>query len=95
MLWLVGLFPFIIVTLSLALKKKKKSSSDGLSLTGALKCYLRELPEPLMTFDLYSDWFKAAGCVDRIHCYKEPLASSSRTRSFFVEKKTCQRSWSS
>lgn len=31
--------------------------------TGALKCYLRELPEPLMTFELYSDWFKAAGCV--------------------------------
>ncbi|XP_062298626.1 SH3 domain-binding protein 1 [Scomber scombrus] len=32
--------------------------------TGALKCYLRELPEPLMTFDLYSDWFKAAGEKD-------------------------------
>lgn len=32
-------------------------------LTGALKCYLRELPEPLMTFDLYNDWFKAAGWV--------------------------------
>lgn len=31
---------------------------------GALKCYLRELPEPLMTFELYSDWFKAAGCVN-------------------------------
>lgn len=31
--------------------------------TGALKCYLRELPEPLMTFELYEDWFKAAGCV--------------------------------
>lgn len=30
-------------------------------LTGALKGYLRELPEPLMTFELYSDWFKAAG----------------------------------
>lgn len=26
---------------------------------GALKCYLRELPEPLMTFELYDDWFKA------------------------------------
>lgn len=33
------------------------------AVTGALKCYLRELPEPLMTFELYSDWFKAAGCV--------------------------------
>lgn len=30
---------------------------------GALKCYLRELPEPLMTFDLYADWLKAAGWV--------------------------------
>ena len=30
---------------------------------GALKCYLRELPEPLMTFELYTDWFKAAGWV--------------------------------
>ena len=27
---------------------------------GALKSYLRELPEPLMTFDLYDDWMKAA-----------------------------------
>ncbi|KAJ8283824.1 hypothetical protein COCON_G00026740 [Conger conger] len=36
-------------------------SSDPHAVAGALKCYLRELPEPLMTFDLYSDWFKAAG----------------------------------
>nr|XP_054531736.1 SH3 domain-binding protein 1 isoform X3 [Pan troglodytes] len=27
---------------------------------GALKSYLRELPEPLMTFDLYDDWMRAA-----------------------------------
>lgn len=30
-------------------------------LTGVLKSYLRELPEPLMTFELYNEWFKAAG----------------------------------
>ncbi|XP_036073075.1 SH3 domain-binding protein 1 isoform X2 [Oryzias melastigma] len=37
---------------------------DPHAVAGALKCYLRELPEPLMTFDLYSDWFKAAGEKD-------------------------------
>ncbi|KAG7491510.1 hypothetical protein MATL_G00004540 [Megalops atlanticus] len=35
--------------------------SDPHAVAGALKCYLRELPEPLMTFDLYHEWFKAAG----------------------------------
>lgn len=72
MLWLVGLFPFIIVHCSLAFKIKC-ASCDGLPPIGALKCYLRELPEPLMTFDLYSDWFKAAGCVDRTHSNNESL----------------------
>lgn len=32
-------------------------------LQGALKSYLRELPEPLMTFDLYSDWIQASKWV--------------------------------
>uniref|UniRef100_UPI003AAAC882 SH3 domain-binding protein 1 n=1 Tax=Centroberyx gerrardi TaxID=166262 RepID=UPI003AAAC882 len=36
-------------------------STDPHAVAGALKCYLRELPEPLMTFELYNDWFKAAG----------------------------------
>uniref|UniRef100_A0A8C2Q7B9 SH3-domain binding protein 1 n=1 Tax=Cyprinus carpio TaxID=7962 RepID=A0A8C2Q7B9_CYPCA len=35
-------------------------SYDPHAVAGALKCYLRELPEPLMTFELYTDWFKAA-----------------------------------
>ncbi|CAG04502.1 unnamed protein product, partial [Tetraodon nigroviridis] len=39
-------------------------SMDPHAVAGALKCYLRELPEPLMTFDLYKDWFKAAGEKD-------------------------------
>lgn len=33
--------------------------SPGL-VSGALKSYLRELPEPLMTSDLYDDWMRAA-----------------------------------
>ncbi|XP_067100529.1 SH3 domain-binding protein 1 isoform X1 [Osmerus mordax] len=31
------------------------------AVAGALKSYLRELPEPLMISDLYNDWFEAAG----------------------------------
>ncbi|XP_038156953.1 SH3 domain-binding protein 1 [Cyprinodon tularosa] len=39
-------------------------SMDPHAVAGALKCYLRELPEPLMTFELYNDWFTAAGEKD-------------------------------
>ncbi|XP_051968604.1 SH3 domain-binding protein 1-like [Xyrauchen texanus] len=39
-------------------------STDPHAVAGVLKCYLRELPEPLMTFELYNDWFKAAGEKD-------------------------------
>lgn len=39
-------------------------SMDPHAVAGALKCYLRELPEPLMTFELYNDWFEAAGGKD-------------------------------
>ncbi|KAM5173827.1 SH3 domain-binding protein 1 isoform 2-T2 [Callospermophilus lateralis] len=41
--------------------------SDPHAVAGALKSYLRELPEPLMTFDLYDDWMRAASL-------KEPAA---------------------
>ncbi|XP_056153249.1 SH3 domain-binding protein 1 [Lampris incognitus] len=34
------------------------------AVAGSLKCYLRELPEPLMTFELYGDWVEAAGAKD-------------------------------
>ncbi|XP_028671093.1 SH3 domain-binding protein 1 [Erpetoichthys calabaricus] len=34
--------------------------SDPHAVAGALKSYLRELPEPIMTFELYNDWFKAS-----------------------------------
>lgn len=29
-------------------------------IAGALKSYLRELPEPLLTHDLYDEWLNAA-----------------------------------
>ncbi|XP_066563375.1 SH3 domain-binding protein 1 isoform X2 [Amia ocellicauda] len=35
--------------------------TDPHAVAGALKSYLRELPQPLMTSELYNDWFKAAG----------------------------------
>ncbi|KAJ8251615.1 hypothetical protein GJAV_G00223250 [Gymnothorax javanicus] len=51
-------------------------SSDPHAVAGALKSYLRELPEPLMTFELYSDWFKAAGekeVADKLEQLKSAL----------------------
>ncbi|XP_072312942.1 rho GTPase-activating protein 44-like isoform X7 [Eucyclogobius newberryi] len=39
-------------------------SSDPHAIAGALKSYLRELPEPLMTFDLYNDWIQASNIQD-------------------------------
>uniref|UniRef100_A0A4W5JKI3 SH3-domain binding protein 1 n=1 Tax=Hucho hucho TaxID=62062 RepID=A0A4W5JKI3_9TELE len=64
--------------------KRLKSSLDGgvvnhseftdpHAVAGALKSYLRELPEPLMTFELYNDWFKAAGekeLTDKLEQFK-------------------------
>lgn len=32
----------------------------SLCAAGALKSYLRELPEPLMTFELYEEWIQAS-----------------------------------
>ncbi|XP_011486711.1 rho GTPase-activating protein 44 isoform X3 [Oryzias latipes] len=39
-------------------------SADPHAIAGALKSYLRELPEPLMTFQLYSDWIQASNIQD-------------------------------
>ncbi|XP_035987987.1 rho GTPase-activating protein 17a isoform X2 [Fundulus heteroclitus] len=38
--------------------------SDPHAVAGALKSYLRELPEPLMTFQLYEDWIQASSVPD-------------------------------
>ncbi|XP_031727939.1 rho GTPase-activating protein 17b isoform X3 [Anarrhichthys ocellatus] len=38
--------------------------SDPHAVAGALKSYLRELPEPLMTFGLYDDWTQASNVSD-------------------------------
>ncbi|XP_017349133.1 rho GTPase-activating protein 17b isoform X6 [Ictalurus punctatus] len=38
--------------------------SDPHAVAGALKSYLRELPEPLMTFQHYDDWIQASNVSD-------------------------------
>ncbi|XP_030814075.1 rho GTPase-activating protein 17 isoform X4 [Camarhynchus parvulus] len=39
--------------------------SDPHAVAGALKSYLRELPEPLMTYSLYEEWTQAANIQDQ------------------------------
>uniref|UniRef100_A0A8C6S3J6 Rho GTPase-activating protein 17 n=1 Tax=Neogobius melanostomus TaxID=47308 RepID=A0A8C6S3J6_9GOBI len=38
--------------------------SDPHAVAGALKSYLRELPEPLMTYQLYDEWIQASSVTD-------------------------------
>uniref|UniRef100_A0A8C1VJD2 Rho GTPase-activating protein 17 n=1 Tax=Cyprinus carpio TaxID=7962 RepID=A0A8C1VJD2_CYPCA len=38
--------------------------SDPHAVAGALKSYLRELPEPLMTYQLYEEWIQASNVSD-------------------------------
>ncbi|XP_069510669.1 rho GTPase-activating protein 44 isoform X6 [Ambystoma mexicanum] len=40
-------------------------SVDPHAIAGALKSYLRELPEPLMTFELYDEWIQASNIQDQ------------------------------
>ncbi|XP_068438934.1 rho GTPase-activating protein 44-like isoform X6 [Clinocottus analis] len=40
-------------------------SADPHAIAGALKSYLRELPEPLMTYELYEDWIQASIIQDQ------------------------------
>jgi len=37
------------------------STHDPHTISGCLKMYLRELPDPLLTQQLYKDWMTAAG----------------------------------
>ena len=43
--------------------QKDVSDHDPHTIAGCIKMYLRELPEPLLKFELYSEWLKAAGLV--------------------------------
>ncbi|KAM9837105.1 rho GTPase-activating protein 44-like [Aulostomus maculatus] len=60
-------------------------SADPHAIAGALKSYLRELPEPLMTFELYNDWILASNIQDQdkrlqaLHnaCEKLPPANNN------------------
>jgi hypothetical protein len=40
------------------------STHDPHTIGGCLKMYLRELPEPLLTYELYSEWTKATAYVN-------------------------------
>ena len=53
---------------------------------GALKSYLRELPEPLMSYELYNDWIQASKSVSSL---KIKMCFSSRR---YVEVYTCSAS---
>nr|XP_033818878.1 rho GTPase-activating protein 17 isoform X3 [Geotrypetes seraphini] len=62
--------------------------SDPHAVAGALKSYLRELPEPLMTFTLYEEWIQAANILDQdkklqalhVTCNKLPKANLANFR---------------
>ncbi|XP_075759612.1 rho GTPase-activating protein 44 isoform X6 [Pelodiscus sinensis] len=63
-------------------------SADPHAIAGALKSYLRELPEPLMTFELYDEWIQASNLQDQDKrlqalwnaCEKLPKANHSNIR---------------
>nr|XP_019610819.1 PREDICTED: rho GTPase-activating protein 44 isoform X4 [Rhinolophus sinicus] len=63
-------------------------SADPHAIAGALKSYLRELPEPLMTFDLYDEWIQASNIQEQDKrlqalwnaCEKLPKANHNNIR---------------
>ncbi|XP_006863573.1 PREDICTED: rho GTPase-activating protein 44 [Chrysochloris asiatica] len=63
-------------------------SADPHAIAGALKSYLRELPEPLMTFELYDEWIQASNIQDQEKrlqalwnaCEKLPKANHNNIR---------------
>ncbi|KAM4843175.1 rho GTPase-activating protein 44 isoform 5-T5 [Thomomys bottae] len=63
-------------------------SADPHAIAGALKSYLRELPEPLMTFELYDEWIQASNIQDQDKrlqalwnaCEKLPKANHNNIR---------------
>ncbi|NXV57758.1 3BP1 protein, partial [Molothrus ater] len=67
--------------------------SDPHAVAGALKSYLRELPQPLMTFELYDEWVKAASLKDidsrlqslRDTCSRLPQDSYNNLRWYLIK----------
>lgn len=63
---------------------------------GALKSYLRELPEPLMTTELYDEWIQASKWVVvfllNVFSWIMPLATMEKKQSkvFYSEGLNCQ-----
>ncbi|EHH24549.1 hypothetical protein EGK_08215, partial [Macaca mulatta] len=63
-------------------------SADPHAIAGALKSYLRELPEPLMTFELYDEWIQASNIQEQDKklqalwnaCEKLPKANHNNIR---------------
>ena len=41
--------------------QKDLSGHDPHTIAGCLKMYLRELPEPILTYNLYKEWMQASG----------------------------------
>ncbi|OWK14674.1 hypothetical protein Celaphus_00001045, partial [Cervus elaphus hippelaphus] len=66
----------------------QECSADPHAIAGALKSYLRELPEPLMTFELYDEWIQASNIQDQDKrlqalwnaCEKLPKANHNNIR---------------
>uniref|UniRef100_A0A8D1A193 Rho GTPase-activating protein 44 n=1 Tax=Sus scrofa TaxID=9823 RepID=A0A8D1A193_PIG len=64
-------------------------SADPHAIAGALKSYLRELPEPLMTFELYDEWIQASNIQEQDKrlqalwnaCEKLPRANHNNIRN--------------
>uniref|UniRef100_A0A8C4SBK6 Rho GTPase-activating protein 17 n=1 Tax=Erpetoichthys calabaricus TaxID=27687 RepID=A0A8C4SBK6_ERPCA len=62
--------------------------SDPHAVAGALKSYIRELPEPLMTFQLYDEWIQASSITDHdkkmqalwVTCDQLPKANKANFR---------------
>ncbi|XP_071066413.1 rho GTPase-activating protein 44 isoform X3 [Dasypus novemcinctus] len=63
-------------------------SADPHAIAGALKSYLRELPEPLLTFELYDEWIQASNIQEQDKrlqalwnaCEKLPKANHNNIR---------------
>uniref|UniRef100_A0A8B9FAT4 SH3 domain-binding protein 1 n=1 Tax=Amazona collaria TaxID=241587 RepID=A0A8B9FAT4_9PSIT len=67
--------------------------SDPHAVAGALKSYLRELPQPLMTFELYNEWLQVASLKDdesriqslRDTCSRLPHESYNNLRWYLIK----------